>query len=149
MINTATLPGSSSLHNRVAATDFLDCYSLKSDCKVRKAAEIALTFPGWASVLLRLRNLIVMPFGLATGGPADANKISIFPIESETDTELIVGFDDKHLDFRISMLSESGRLFLATWVHPHNIGGKLYLRMVMPFHILIVRNALKQVAMLG
>jgi hypothetical protein len=36
-------------------------------------------------------------------------------------------------------------VFLATWVHPHNIGGRVYLTTILPFHILIARNALARV----
>ena len=69
-----------------------------------------------------------------------------FPVESETETELIAGFNDKHLDFRVSVRSEGGLVSLATWVHPHNIGGRIYLAAIMPFHILIARDALARVA---
>ncbi|MEM7636150.1 MAG: DUF2867 domain-containing protein, partial [Pseudomonadota bacterium] len=69
----------------------------------------------------------------------------VFPVETETARELIAGFNDKHLNFRVSVLSQDGRVFLATWVHPHNIGGRLYLKTILPFHILIARNALARV----
>ncbi|MCG8696347.1 MAG: DUF2867 domain-containing protein [Minwuiales bacterium] len=36
-------------------------------------------------------------------------------------------------------------VFLATRVHPHNIAGRLYLRTILPFHILIARDALARV----
>lgn len=38
-----------------------------------------------------------------------------------------------------------GRVYLAMWVHPHNIGGRLYLRLIMPFHVAISRDALTRV----
>ena len=34
---------------------------------------------------------------------------------------------------------------LATWVHPHNRAGRLYLKAILPFHILIARDALARV----
>lgn len=141
----ATLPERSILHARVGDYDFLDCYSVESNRSVREAAEIALNFPDWARVLVKLRNLIVVPLGLSSEGPEGTNRVGMFPIESETESELVAGFNDKHLDFRISVFSESRKLFLATWVHPHNIGGRLYLAAIMPFHILIARNALQRV----
>lgn len=137
----AELPAQSILHRRVGANDFLDCYSVVSDLPLRQAAEVITAFPGWVHVLLRIRRFLTLPFGLINNGPAD-DKIGIFPIESETGRELIAGFDDRHLDYRISIFSQNGRLFFATWVHPHNIGGMLYLKMVLPFHVLIIRNAL-------
>ncbi len=131
----------------VEGSDFLDCYSAASKLPVRAAAEIAMTFPLWAAWLLKLRNLIVAPLGLASTVPEGEETIGIFPIVSESQTELVAGFDDSHLDFRISILTEAGRTYLATWVHPHHIGGRLYLAAVMPFHILIVRNALHRLVL--
>jgi len=74
------------------------------------------------------------------------DNVGIFPVETETDDELIAGFNDKHLNFRVSVISKGGRVYLATWVHPHNIAGRLYLKTIMPFHVAISRNALARVA---
>ena len=60
--------------------------------------------------------------------------------------ELILGFDDKHLDFRISVMSDGQTVSMGTWVHTHNFGGKTYLSLIMPFHKLIVRNCVARVA---
>lgn len=75
-----------------------------------------------------------------------ADRIGIFPVKQETENELIAGFDDKHLNFRVSVLSNQGQISLATWVAPHNMGGKIYLAVIMPFHIAIARNPLARVA---
>jgi len=93
------------------------------------------------------RRIVTAPFGLSNDGPSASDKIGIFPVESETEHELIAGFNDKHLDFRVSVLSQQGHVYLATWVHPHNFGGKFYLKAIMPFHIMISRNALARVHM--
>ncbi|KIC50331.1 DUF2867 domain-containing protein [Tateyamaria sp. ANG-S1] len=144
---TATrLSSDSVLHNRMGRGDFLDCYSVANAASPRTAAQIITAFPGWAQVLVKLRGLITSPFGLSQDGPEAADKLGPFPVESDTGTELIAGFDDKHLDFRVSVRSENGTVSLATWVHPHNVGGRIYLAAIMPFHILIARNALARVA---
>ncbi|MEO0379903.1 MAG: DUF2867 domain-containing protein [Pseudomonadota bacterium] len=144
---TATrLSTASALHARMAEGDFLDCYSVTSTAAPRNAAEIITAFPAWAQLLVKLRALITMPFGLSQDGPDAADKLGPFPVESETASELIAGFDDKHLDFRVAVRSDAGVVSLATWVHPHNIGGRMYLAGIMPFHILIARNALARVA---
>ena len=95
---------------------------------------------------MKLRNVLVSPFGLTTETSEESENAGMFPIDTETEDELIVGFDDKHLNFRISVLQHQGHVYLATWVHTNNIGGRLYLGTIFPFHILIVRNALKRVA---
>ncbi len=147
---TATkLPGESRLHHRIGPTDFIDCYAVASGATPREAAETIVAFPDWARGLLLIRRIVTAPFGLSNDGPAAADKLGPFPVEIETDCEIIAGFNDKHLDFRVSVFTRDGRVFLATWVHPHNIGGRLYLTAILPFHILIARNALARVAARG
>lgn len=143
---TATeLPSDSALHARIANGDFLDCYAVAAETGPRRAAEIITAFPRWARFLVAIRRLVTTPFGLSNDGPPAADRVGIFPVESETDRELIAGFNDRHLNFRVSVMSDEGRVFLATWVHPHNFGGRFYLKVIMPFHILIARNALARV----
>jgi len=140
------LPSESALNTRVSPIDFLDCYAISSSLSTRRAAETITNFPYWARGLLFIRKVLTAPFGLSSDGPPADDKIGPFPVETETRNELVAGFDDKHLDFRVSVMSQDGRVFLATWVHPHNIGGRFYLACILPFHVLIVRNALKRVA---
>lgn len=117
------LPKNSLLTDRINKSDFIDCYSVQSNLSTRQAAEIITNFPGWASFLVKIRNAVVSKFGLLSDGPEASDKVGFFPVDSENDHELIAGFNDKHLDFRISVMSKDGRVFLSTWVHPHNIGG--------------------------
>ncbi|MEM9321129.1 MAG: DUF2867 domain-containing protein [Pseudomonadota bacterium] len=144
-VKRTELPAKSLLHKRRTDGDFLDCYSVASDLPPRQAAEIITRFPAWAEALLRLRGILVAPFGLSKSGPEAADKMGIFPVEHDDETEVIAGFNDRHLDFRVSVMSDNGRISLATWVHRHNLGGRLYLAAIMPFHILIARNALARV----
>lgn len=134
------------MHTRVSPAYFLDCYSVSSHATPRRAAEIITDFPGWARFLLLIRRVVTAPFGLSNDGPESSDKLGPFPVELETDSEIIAGFNDRHLDFRVSVVSQDNRVSLATWVHPHNIGGRLYLKAILPFHILIARNALRRVA---
>ncbi|WP_219702778.1 DUF2867 domain-containing protein [Marinomonas lutimaris] len=143
------LPLNSLLTDRINKSDFIDCYSVQSNLSTRQAAEIITNFPGWARFLVKIRNAVVSKFGLSSDGPEASDKVGFFPVESENDHELIAGFNDKHLNFRVSVISQDGRVFLSTWVHPHNIGGKIYLKTILPFHVLIVRNALARVQRLN
>ena len=145
-VTKTNLPTVSALHARRIGTDFMDCYAVQSDMSVRRAAEIITNFPSWAQFLLLIRRIVTAPFGLSNDGPAADDKLGAFPVEAKSETEIIAGFDDKHLDFRVSVLSHDGQINLATWVAPHNIGGRIYLAAVMPFHIAIARNALARVA---
>lgn len=145
VVSKSELPVNSRLHDRFTPGDFLDCYSVASELSPRRAAEIITNFPDWARALLIIRRVVTTPFGLSNDGPEADDKVGIFPVESADEHELIAGFNDKHLDFRVAVVSEQGRVFLATWVHRHNLGGRLYLNAIMPFHILIVRHALARV----
>jgi len=139
------LPIHSQLWSRVGPHDFVDCYTVAADMPPRRAAEIITSFPGWAQFLLLIRRWVTTPFGLSNDGREGKDKVGIFPVEIDTEGELIAGFNDRHLDFRVSVLRQGGQVSLATWVHPHNIGGQLYLRMILPFHIMIARDALARV----
>lgn len=145
-VQKIALPSVSALHDQRVQGDFLDCYAVRSDLPPRRAAEIITSFPRWARLLVALRAVVTSPFGLSQDGPEAADKLGPFPIRSETETELLAGFDDKHLNFLISVLSHEGQISLATWVAPHNFGGRLYLKAIMPFHIAIARDAVARVA---
>ena len=146
-IQKSPLPASSALHERYKPSHFLDCYTVEAQMQmpVREAALVVTDFPYWARFLLLIRRIVTTPSGLDNDGPEAHDRVGIFPVESETANELIAGFDDKHLDFRVSVLTHEGKVSLATWVAPHNLGERVYLAAVMPFHIAIVRNALKRV----
>jgi Protein of unknown function (DUF2867) len=145
-VHSDTLPSTSALWSLHATGDFLDCYSVKSSLSPREAATIGFSMPIWVKALLAVRNRLVRPFGLKTGAAPGTNAIAIFPICSETPDEMILGLDDSHLDFRVAVLRQDARIYMSTWVHPHNLGGRAYLQVVMPFHIAICRGILRRMA---
>ena len=69
---------------------------------------------------------------------------------SEKPDRLVAGFNDKHLDFRLVVdVATSGvtqQVTATTLVLTHNWLGRTYLAVIMPFHRLIVRALLRQVA---
>jgi hypothetical protein len=139
------LPKSSHLWPMVQTGDFIDGYAVPSDLSPKEAATIGLSMPKWADALLALRNRLVKPLGLKTE-TSNTGPSAIFPIHFENDAEIILGTDDTHLNFRISILREAGKIHMATWVHRNNTLGRAYLAIVMPFHILIVRDAMRRIA---
>ena len=138
------LPRHALLHRYVQKGDFLDCYKCPTALPVDTAAARAMAFPFWASWLLRLRNALMAPLGLTAAIP-DGDKIGPFPIDQRNQNEIILGFDDTHLNFRISILTTGSEAYCATWVHRNNRLGHIYLAAIMPFHILIIRNAVGQI----
>ena len=148
-VSKTALPSHSQLQSQIRPGDFVDCYATRSDMTPRAAAEIVVNFPPWAMLLVKLRGILTTPLGLRQDSPDDEDVVGSFPVEYDTDQELIAGFDDKHLNFRISVCAHEGRIFLATWVHRNNFFGHLYLATIMPFHILIARDALRRIAKAG
>jgi hypothetical protein len=120
----------------------------------RRAAEKMLARgPRWIETLMTLRNRLVAPFGLKTPlptGTGATDTIGIFPVLSESPNRLVAGFNDKHLDFRVVVdVASSGhgqRVTATTLVLTHNLLGRVYLAIILPFHRLIVRTMLRQVA---
>ena len=99
-----------------------------------------------------MRNRIVAPIGLKTSRDkaiTTSRRIVFFPIVTETPERVVLGLDDKHLDFRIAVdvtkLEGARRQITATTlVRPHNLLGRLYLAAVLPFHRIIIPAMLAQ-----
>jgi hypothetical protein len=140
----------------LAGAQFSDAFSVTvndATFNARQAAERMLGHsPRWIEALTTLRDHLVKPFGLKTSSSTNtlADTIRIFPVLSETPDRLVAGFNDNHLDFRIIVdvtPSDQGRRVTATTlVLTHNLLGKVYLAIILPFHRLVVRSMLRQVA---
>jgi hypothetical protein len=140
----------------LAGAQFVDAFSLEVDGRAldaRHAAERMMgRSPRWIEALLTLRNMLVTPSGLKTSGAKEAVRqtIGIFPVLSETPDRLVAGFNDKHLDFRVvvdvTTFRDNQRITATTLVLTHNLLGRAYLAIILPFHRLIVPAMLRQVA---
>lgn len=141
----------------LAGAQFADAFSVTVDdatLDARHAAERAFgRSPRWVEALLSLRDMIMAPFGVTTTTSvqrSSANRIGIFPVISETPERVVAGFDDSHLDFRVLIdVAPSGngqRITATTLVLTHNWLGRIYLTIILPFHRLVARAMLRQVA---
>lgn len=89
--------------------DWADAFEVVSKRRFANMRELAPesigSMPVWARRLLDLRNNIVRPFGLKPDGINDAPdhraRVDIFSIISEAEDEMVLGLDDKHVDFRM------------------------------------------------
>jgi hypothetical protein len=140
----------------LAGAQFIDAFSIVvSDTALdaRRAAErMVARGPRWIEALLELRNHLVAPLGLKTPvrtGIGATDSIGIFPVISETPGRLVAGLDDKHLDFRlvVDVAAEAGgcRVTATTLVLTHNLLGRAYLAIILPFHRLIVPSMLRKI----
>jgi hypothetical protein len=135
---------------------FADAFSIAIEdatLDARHAAERMLErSPRWIEVLMALRNRLVAPFGLKTPvrRKAAADTIGAFPVVSESPNRVVAGFNDHHLDFRlvVDVVTETGgrRVIATTLVLTHNLLGRTYLAIILPFHRLIVPSMLRQIA---
>ena len=141
----------------LSGAGFADAFRIKvagTRLAARQAAEkIFARSPRWVEALLNLRNLIVAPFGLKTSGagePRARGSIGLFPVRSETADRVVAGFDDSHLDFRVivdvAACDVGQQVTTTTLVRTHNWLGRTYLAIILPFHRLVVRAMLRQVA---
>ncbi len=117
------------------------------------AARLALGhFPLWARVLMAIRNTMVAPFGLKSSGyhsPNAAEMIGLFPVIAQSPQQAVLGFDDRHLDFRIVVDvddSPKGKVVgVTTLVRRKILLGRIYIAVITPFHNLIVSAMLSNV----
>ena len=163
-VQKTELARDSRLHDYVGKGDFLDCYSVevdRVDAPLHEVAQHLLTdMPCWIRSLLAVRDLAVSPFGLKTTSSLPTNAtirssvevgeaINFFHVRRIDEDEIILGEDDRHLDFRIAVRRDRdkpSRISLATWVRTHNPLGAAYLRTITAFHILIVNSSLARLA---
>ena len=141
----------------LAGAQFVDAFRLETDGRAFDARQAAQRMmgrsPRWVAALLSLRNILVAPFGLKRSGASERaprEMIGIFPVLSATPDRLVAGFNDSHLDFRVVVdVATSGatqNVTATTLVLTHNWLGRTYLAIILPFHRLIVRTLLRQVA---
>ena len=141
----------------LAGAQFVDAYRIAVEGTALDARTAAIKMfaraPCWIEALLNLRNLIVAPFGLKTSGdgePSTGGMIGLFPVLSETPERLVAGFNDSHLDFRVvvdvATAGSGQQVTTTTLVLTHNWLGRSYLTSILPFHRLVARSLLRQVA---
>lgn len=168
IVPTTLPPGSIIAGAYVTSTDYADAYSIELPNGVSTHPETLARFifglrSPLTSFLLRLRDALVGGLGLKTAKRAlclaaenKAERINIFRIYSAGQTEILLGEDDTHLDFRVSVLCSAPqarhgqhRLTLSTVVHCHNRFGRAYIRVIAPFHRMIVQSSLRRAARVG
>lgn len=140
-------------HSALPDADWGDCYELQvpaSDVTAMTAARAMLGhFPFWVRSLLRLRNALTAVFGLRSTEypiPDAAEMIGFFPVVSKSDDQVVLGFDDKHLDFRVVVDTRDGEgrrlVAVTTLVKRKILLGRIYIFVITPFHRLIVATML-------
>lgn len=159
-VHRTTPPPESVVASWYQNASLLDSYSIglsaSEQSSMRELATRALVDPpAWQKALLALRDAMVSPFGIKTSDTVKTSRdnlerVDFFPVQWEGRDEIVLGTDDRHLDFRLSLLrrhSPAGTSLIATTVvHTHNALGFTYLNAIRPFHHLVVRTNLARCA---
>ncbi len=106
--------------------------------------------PLWMKLLLVVRNKVACLAGLDAPAASEilrveikdryavGEKIGVWPIFSLSENEVVSGRNNKHMDFRLSVLKipdgDGMSVVVTTICTVHNISGKLYLFFIVPFH---------------
>ena len=124
--------------------------------------KIIKSLPKWFKILINSRNAIARIIGLKTGRIEKIYENSVrlnikqdqsigdFFIILKEKNHLITELNDKHLDFRFSILirkkGDITRVSFSTIVKLKNFFGRIYFFLIKPFHRLIIPNILKRLS---
>jgi hypothetical protein len=155
------IPSDSVLAPLYGGADLLDAFAIHLPAGASDDPEVLARVAferqaAWIRALTWVRDTVMATVGVKSSreiGAAAATRglqvIGYFPVLSKSAGEMVVGGDDRHLDFRVAVLVRTdaqGRreLVVVTVVHCHNQLGRTYLAVIAPFHRTILRANLER-----
>ena len=155
------IPPDSALTPLYAGADLLDAFAIHLPAGASDDPEVLARVAferqaAWIRALTWVRDAVMATVGVkssrAIGAAAAARGLQVIgylPLLSKSAGELVMGGDDRHLDFRVAVLlrtdAPGGReLVVVTVVHCHNRLGRTYLAAIAPFHRTILRANLER-----
>ncbi len=169
-VREVSIPVGSNISLYSKGVDLMDAYMVRLPKESITSPELLAKFifeqqVPWVMGLMKLRDLLVKMFRLKVSTVEDfistdkdgAECIGFFKVYSLIDNEVIMGEDDHHLDFRVSVLYRNGEsedgssphVIISTVVLCHNRLGRNYLRLIKPFHRVIVKSGLRRAVVKG
>lgn len=168
LVRPVALPAQSAVATLYKSTNLADAFAIQLPLGTSSDPEILWRFvisqqPSWIGWLTNVRDTIVACFGLKTAKhlatlseEANGDRIAFFKVYGKSESEIVLGEDDKHLDFRLSVLCSpdlsptlGGQLTVSTVVHCHNLLGRAYLSIIAPLHRQVVTASLRRAAHIG
>ncbi|OPA90263.1 hypothetical protein BFW86_11520 [Pseudomonas fluorescens] len=157
------VPSRSGITHLYTSTNLTDAFAIRLPAGTSSNPDLLARFilfhqPSWIGWLLKVRDTLVVCLGLKTARhlASLADRVGPFKVYSTNQTEIVLGEDDMHLDFRISVLCSeeaeaqgSRQLVFSTVVQCHNRLGRAYLFVIAPFHRLVVKASLRRAARIG
>src|SRR3989442_9679513 len=117
------LPGESRVSRYYGTMELADAYAIRLPKDAITDPEALARFvlaqqAAWVAALMRIRDALVVGFGIRTSkelkDPAASDvasgsdkRVGIFKIYETGSHEILLGEDDKHLDFRVSVLQQT------------------------------------------
>jgi len=154
-------PENSLIYKDFGRIDYCDSYHIvkSTDETIDNITTEVFRIPNWVDLLIRIRNSLVRLFGLKTGNEKNFTESinysigekagSYFAVIDRSENEIVMGQNDKHLNFRVSVMKKKCEqdcsIYLTTIVKFNNIWGRMYFLPVKPFHQIIVKSLLKRV----
>jgi hypothetical protein len=161
-VSLVALPTPSLVEGALEPCHYFDAFSLRAPLDtfgdVNTLARASAQLPRWVDWLMALRNRIVRVFGLKTEpaqplqsgseqGIVAGGAVGIFLVLERSADEILMGLDDKHLDFRFSLMlqtrTDGEHAIASTTVRFKNVWGRLYFAFVKPFHRRIIPAMLR------
>ena len=157
VVATSQIPEKSIISKNFRKIHYCDSYStlISTGETVDAITTKIFSLPPAIKKLFTLRNFIAKRLGLKTGDntatsapfyPVGSRAV-LFPVTDRNDLEIVMAEDDKHLNFRTSVMIESidglTQVCLTTIVHFNNTLGRLYSGPVKPFHKAMIKSRLK------
>jgi len=162
MIQKVALPRGTLIAGAFPRIDYADAYRVRlpagSPRDIDSLTRALLgAAPGWVRALMALRDRLVGLIGLKTSKRGvrgleraafqPGESFGIFRVFARTADEIMLGEDDRHLDFRVSVLLQRERgadwAVVTTVVRFHGWFGRAYFLPVRPLHRLIVPAMLR------
>lgn len=160
------LPSTSQLVGMASHAFYQDSYSVPINQVGLSLSELYLGIfahvPWYGKILLTFRNKLFLLLGLHASSAAEiwkpqiksgycvGDKIVRFIIYALNETEIVTGMDEKHLDFRVSVLrlaeGDGEKIVVSTVVLTHNLLGRVYMSAIKPFHRFGVKKILRNAA---
>jgi hypothetical protein len=139
-VREVTVPPSPMAERTLPRVDYADAFAvpLPPDAPRDPEAIASRVFhspPNWVLAAMGVRNALVRAVGLKTPGSTRTG----FPLLDRDEREVVLGLDDRHLDFRVSVLVEGDTAVVATRVWLRNALGRAYFAPVRIVHPVVVR----------
>lgn len=158
-VRSRDLPRSSRLLDHLDRPTWVDCWEAPVSRTDLSAVELhramMSAMPRWVDPAMRLRDGLVRLVGVRPVGvfarspsppaPQPGERLGIFTVRAVAPDEIVMGDDDRHLDFRLAVHrydQDGPKMVVAMALRTHNLLGRLYMVPVGPIHRHLVRAML-------